>query len=112
MTKIINLMPHTLNVELPSGERLAIEPHDAKNPARVDVKNVPLDAVAGIPVTTAVYGDVVGLLEPEDGVVYVVSMLVGSRVAGTRDDIYGPDSGPTAIRENGNVKAVRGLIKY
>lgn len=128
LVNLVNLTPHIINIAL-NGNLLAIAPDGRE--ARVSAKNVPagevlLDDVNAIPVVQSVYGDVetvrknaegkpevlhVGVPEPEDGVVYIVSMLVGSRVSG-RNDIVGPDSGPTAIRENGQVKAVRNLIKY
>jgi hypothetical protein len=29
-----------------------------------------------------------------------------------RMDVYAPDTGPTAIREDGRIVAVRGLVQY
>lgn len=43
--------------------------------------------------------------------IYVVSALVASRCAG-RPDVYSPDTGPTAIRDDeGRIVAVRGLVR-
>ena len=109
---IVNLTPHTLNVQLPDGTGVSFPASGAQ--ARVSVKNIAVGDIDGIPVTTAVYGAIEGLPASEPGVVYLVSMLVGQIIQrqGSRDDVYGPDSGPTAIRENGQIVAVRGFIKY
>ena len=56
------------------------------------------------------YGEVEGLPEPQPGVLYIVSMLVAQRVM--RADVVSPDSGPTAIRENGQIVAVRALNRH
>lgn len=105
--EIKNYMPHTLNIELSSGERIAIE---SSGVARCAVKNVQVGEVDGVPVVSAEYGEITGLPEPQDGVVYVVSMLVAQRAG--RADVLSPDSGPTAIRENGQVVAVRNLVRF
>ena len=51
-----------------------------------------------------------GLPEPVAGVVYIVSDMVLSALAGSRADVVAPDTGPDAIRENGQIKAVRGFV--
>lgn len=105
--KILNYMPHTLNIALPSGEIIAIE---SSGVARCAVKTVQTGDINGIPVVAAEYGEIVGLPDPADDTIYVVSMLVAQRAG--RADVVGPDSGPTAIRENGQVVAVRNLTRY
>lgn len=104
---IKNYMPHTLNIVDPSGKEIAIESSGA---ARCAVKNVVVGEVDGVPVVSAEYGEITGLPEPQDGVVYIVSMLVAQRAG--RADVLSPDSGPSAIRENGQVVAVRNLVWY
>ena len=56
------------------------------------------------------FGAVEGLPDPVDGVVYIVSGMVLSELAGSRPDVVSPDTGPDAIRENGQIKAVRGFV--
>jgi hypothetical protein len=51
-----------------------------------------------------------GLPDPVAGVVYIVSGRVLSELAGSRPDVVSPDTGPDAIRENGQIKAVRGFV--
>jgi hypothetical protein len=55
------------------------------------------------------WGEVTGLPDPQEGVIYVVSALVAGRVQ--RPDVYSPDTGPDAVRESGQVVAVRRLIR-
>ena len=107
--ELINLTPHVITII--AGDMHSVIPASGQV-ARVSVRNIPDGYINGIPIVKSVYGEVEGLPEPEEGKAYVVSMLVGQRVAGTRSDIFGPDSGPTAIRENGVIVAVQALIRY
>ena len=56
------------------------------------------------------FGSVEGLPDPVAGVVYIVSGMVLSALAGSRPDGVAPDPGPDAIREHGPIKAVRGGV--
>jgi hypothetical protein len=60
-----------------------------------------------IPVIAREFGAVTGL--PTDGTPCIVSALVLGACAGM-SGVYAPDSGPTAIRENGQVVAVTRLV--
>ena len=54
-----------------------------------------------------VFGDVVGLPEPQPDTFYIVSSVVMTALAGTRPDCVAPATGhPDCIRENGIVKSV------
>ncbi len=108
MTELINLTPHTLNV-IVGERRLEIPPSGTI--ARVSVKSVPAGEVAGIPFVENMYGEVEGLPAPEEGKAYIVSALVGGRVTG-RTDVFGPDSGNTALRENGQIVGVVRLVRF
>lgn len=109
MTKIVNLTPHTINVQI--GETVHAYPASGIL-ARVTAKEIAAEPVAGVPTVQTVYGEVEGLPEPEEGVIYIVSALVGSRVHG-RVDVFGPNSGATAIRnDKGHIVAVTSLIQY
>lgn len=124
MTTFINLTPHTINIAV--GNDIIAIPPDGRE-ARVSVKSIGVGAVllggVNIPIVQSIYGVVetvdangtevlhLGLPKMVVGVVYIVSMLVANRT-GDRDDVFGPDTGPTAIRENGQIKAVRNLVKY
>ena len=56
------------------------------------------------------FGQVEGLPEPVEGTIYIVSGMVLSALAGSRPDCVAPDTGADAIREQGQVKAVRGFV--
>ena len=60
-----------------------------------------------IPVVTRAFGEVFGL--PADGTPCIVSALVAGAVPG-RAGVYAPDSGSTAVRENGQIVAVTRLV--
>lgn len=115
---IKNFTPRTISVQL-SGEVVAFPPvkgEDGKPlPVRVVQTNNPLPHLElgelDIPVSQPVYGGVTGLPDPEDGTALVVSTMVADALRGSgRTDIYVPDSGPDAIRENGQIVAVRRLL--
>ena len=115
---IKNFTPHTISVQL-SSEVVAFLPvkgEDGKPvPVRVNQTNSPLPHLEvgelDIPVSVPMYGGVTGLPEPEDGTVLVVSTMVADALRSSgRKDIYVPDSGPDAIRENGQIVAVRRLL--
>lgn len=105
--EILNYTAHMISIELPSGEQIGI---GSSGIARCAVKNVQVGEFAGVPIVSSEYGEITGLPDPVDGVVYVVSMLVAQRAG--RADVLSPDSGPTAIRENGQVVAVRNLVRF
>lgn len=53
--------------------------------ARLTGKNNRIGEIDGIPIFKTVYGEVAGLPEPQDGVVYVVSTLVKQRCRDRKD---------------------------
>jgi hypothetical protein len=56
------------------------------------------------------FGQVEGLPAPAPDTVYVVSGMVLSALAGSRLDAVAPDTGADAVRENGQIVAVRGFV--
>jgi hypothetical protein len=116
--KLINLTPHAIVIRplISEGYDHPFEGTAVVVPASGDVARVAtlpstvVGDLAGIPVVASPsFGDVVGLPAPQDGVAYIVSGLVLSRAFG-RTDVFAPDTGATAIRENGQIVAVRGLV--
>lgn len=113
-----NYTPHTISIQL-SGEVAHFHPErgedDKPLPVRVVQTNNPLPPLEvgelDIPVSHPAYGGVTGLPSPEEGVVLIVSTMVADALRSSgRCDIYVPDSGPDAIRENGQIVAVRRLL--
>ena len=103
--EFINCTPHALTIEglgtlAPSG----VTP-------RCAAMRVKVAPVGGVRISSLILGDVTGLPVPVEGVCYVVSTLVLSALKGVRKDVYAPDTGPDAVRENGQIVAVRGLVQ-
>lgn len=109
---MINLTPHALTLRTPAGDDIIIEP--SGEVARVaTTPGAECGELGGVALFSATsFGEVEGLPAPKDGVVYIVSGLVGGQVSG-RDDVVVPGTGPRdgAIREDGRIVAVTRLIK-
>lgn len=109
---MINLTPHTINVvDGVDGETLhAIEP--SGQVARITTTPViqgTLGLPGGIvlPVTSTRYGDVEGV-PAVGGEKFLVSSLVLDRLGPEyRGQAFAPDTGPTAVRKDGQIVAVR-----
>ena len=103
---LINCTPHTIKVvgmgELPpSGHQV-----------RVEMVEIITTDLGGVPVITRKPGLVTGLPRDERGAILpclVSSMVLDALPAGTKN-VYAPDTGATAIRENGQVVAVTRLV--
>ena len=102
---MINLTPHAITLQKPDGTRVTIAPSGQL--ARVSTAEQVVAELDGTPVITRTTGDAEGL--PEEGTPCIVSAMVLAAVPG-RKGVYAPDSGPTAIRENGQVVAETRLV--
>jgi len=106
---IINLCPHAISVVNAAGDVVAtFEPSGTQ--ARVAVSSETVAVASGVPVKRTVFGAVSGLPAPQDGVIYLTSTLVAQ--AARRSDVVSPDTGPTAVRENGQVIGVRSFQTF
>ena len=88
--KIINLTPHEVTVVGSNGDVLMKIPASGQV-ARCSVSRAVIGKLNGIPVAKSVMGDVEGLPEPVDNVVYVVSRVVAEAMKGKRNDLIIPD---------------------
>lgn len=102
---MLNLTPHPITLQFPDGTRVTIPPSGQL--ARVTTEEVVVGWASGLPVVSRTLGEATGL--PEEGVPCIVSSMVAGAVPG-RKGVYAPDSGPTAVRENGQVVAVTRLV--
>lgn len=99
--KFVNCTPHAIMLNdgttfPPSG-----------NVARVSSSFTDFDADG---VCTVQYGDLTGVPEPQDGVLYIVSAMV--LAASKRTDLVAPATGhPGCVRENGFIKSVPGFVR-
>ena len=103
--KFVNLTPHALTVEglgtIPASGAIA----------RVSVNSTDVGTISGVRLRAQLKGDVTGLPVRVEGVVLIVSGMVLDALGGTRrSDVVAPDTGPDAIRENGQIIAVRGFV--
>lgn len=102
-----NLCPHALQLVKEDGSVLVLEPF-SQSPARREVVRSESESIEGFGITTESLGPVVGLPEPEPGVVLVVSRLVMQGCPG-REDVYVPGE---LIRDGaGAVIGARGLCR-
>ena len=107
---MLNLTPHAITLALPYGGSVTIPPSGRLarvTSQEVVVGEVVVGAMQGAPIIKRQFGAVEGL--PDDGTPCLVSALVLSACPG-RAGVYAPDTGPTAIRENGQVVAVTRLV--
>lgn len=104
--KIVNLTPHDITITNgptfpPSG-----------TVARVSVLQVDAGDINGIPVKTQTYGDIVGLPEPQAGMVFIVSALtLAAAKAAGRDDVVAPDTANAVRNDAGHIVSVPGFVK-
>ncbi len=127
--KFVNLTPHDITIygtrreaiQCPNtGEMIVddlpvVQTLPSAGSARVDtarVRELDTGTVSfSCRVIRQTMGEVTGLPDPVPGTAYIVSLVVLTALGGARPDVYAPDTGPDAVRENGQVVAVRGLVQ-
>lgn len=103
-TQIVSLLPHEIVVRL-DGRDITIPP--SGQVARVAATARAVAKVGDIPIVATEFGEITGLPEPKPGVLYLASTILAQAAARLgRADVVSPDTGPTAIRANGQVVAV------
>ena len=107
--KIMNLTPHGVALANAAGEITATLQPSGKV-ARMAVNREETGTLMGLPVSTSVFGEVVGLPDPAPETIYLVSTLIAQAVR--RRDVVSPDTGPSAVRKDGQVVAVRGFQAF
>ena len=106
---MINLTPHKIEVRY-NGVGMTFEP--SGKVARVAMIEKVEGDWAGVPVISRVAGKVEIPEVPQGEPILVSSMVLDAmRQQGIQMEAYAPDTGPTAIRENGNIVAVTRLVK-
>lgn len=110
--KLVNLTRHPIVIRPAAGGELTIAPDGRLAliaTTFVVAGTLDVDGVA-VHVSATQFGQPQGVPEPEPGVVFIVSTPMAQKLA--RADVLSPDTGPTAIREAGQVVAVRGLQSF
>lgn len=112
---VINLTPHKVVV---------ITEDENRNPsfyefppsgtvARVSSTQTEVARIGNISIVKTEFGEVENLPESQENTIYIVSSLVAQALAGKRDDVVAPDTGPTAYRdEEGRITAVRRFQRW
>jgi hypothetical protein len=106
---IINMTPHAISLYNADGTAvLQVFPASGKT-VRIAEQDSPAPAVEGIPVVARTYtsmevvegGVVSALPDPQDGVFYIVSIVVldAARKLGGRPDFVSPDTGRGCVRD-------------
>lgn len=111
MTTFINLTPHAITVCLPTSfgsNRYTYEPSGTVARCAVVREEIPM--VGPFRCIRQTTGDVEGLPERQPATFYIVSGMVLQALNGSRPDVVAPDTGPDAVRENGQIVAVRGFV--
>lgn len=111
MNNVINLNKHAVILSSSSegDEAVNIVFPPSGMVASVSTKEVMAEDANGLPCVRVEYGDIQGIPDPQEGVFYIVNMLILER--SDRTDLIAPDTGPSAIRftdgpQKGNVRAV------
>ncbi|MFI1204809.1 hypothetical protein ACH4VR_36175 [Streptomyces sp. NPDC020883] len=111
LTLKVNLTPHSLNVYDKTGERLIETLPGQGNVRTLESKEIPTGDVEGLPTGDFHFEkEVIGLPEPAEGTVYVVSLVaaLGLMAAGiARDDVYVP--GGLVRDEKGGIVGCKGI---
>jgi len=102
---LVNLTPHELNIVFDENTTFFIP---SQGVARMKEVVVPAGEAHGVPLIRSEYGGVVGLPDPQVGVVYITSMLVASHVK--RPDVVSP--GELQRDANGRVIGCKSLKTY
>lgn len=104
---ILNCTPHAIVWQNEKGERVTFSPIGII--PRVETLEIASTPVWGVPVVERTTGEVQGLPEQIEGTFIIVSSMVLS--ASDRTDLVAPDTGATAIRNNGNIEAVTRFVR-
>lgn len=112
---VVNLNPHKIVVLNHEGQT---EYPPAEKPCRIKTEQKLVGWLHATPIFSTVYGEIENLPPPTDYAVdpeyrtfYIVNNLILAALKGSRPDCIAPDTGPTAVRENGQVVAVKQWIR-
>ena len=105
--KLINLTPHDITVEKKDGARVTYPA--SGQVARVEVEDIIIGSIDGIPVSKGKVKEVTGIPERQDGVMYIVSLYVLQN--SDREDLISPDTNSAIRDDKGKIIAVRGWRK-
>lgn len=88
MTEIKNLTPHPITIVVSDDISYIVAPCGIV--ARCTSETKVIGNINGIPKTQTVYGEVIGLPEPKENTIYIVSAIV-AKACPNRDDLVIPN---------------------
>ena len=100
----VNCTPHALTIL-----GLGTLPASGVVP-RCTTSRVEMPPIGGLRLVRQEVGAVTGLPDAAPDTIYIVSGMVLGALNGTRSDVVAPDTGADAVRENGQIVAVRGFV--
>lgn len=111
MEKIINLTPHTVAICDEAGNILKTYPSTGN--ARVKTEFRDLIPIDGVPAKSVSYSATEGLPAAEDGIFYLVSMVVAQANPG-RIDLLSPNTAPGEVIRDaaGQIVGVKSFARY
>ena len=111
--KLVNLTPHEV-VVLNDANNVVLRVPPSGQVARVSAQEKVVGTINGVPLVKTEYGEVQGLPDPQQGTIYIVSLLVLQAMAGKRSDLVAPNTSPTplgAVRDaQGRIIGVRSFV--
>jgi hypothetical protein len=110
--KLVNLTPHEIKIVGQDGEVITTIPPSGQV-ARVRTKQAVVEYVNDIPIVKTTFGDVEGLPEPRENIVYIVSSIVAQAVP-HREDVIAPDTSPQGVvrDEKGQIIGVKRFQRW
>lgn len=97
---IINLNKHSVS-GLFNGSVVTFPACEQGKECKVAVTSKEVERIPGFKCVETTYGEVQNVPDPQEGVVYIVNMIVLDRMP-NRKDLIAPDSGPSAVRNEKN----------
>ena len=115
--EFVNLTPHAISIVANDGDDSVFTVAPSGTVARVEMTESKAESLCDqygnefVAVIRRTAGAVSGIPASVAGTVYLVSSMVLDAMRGTsRVDVFAPDTGASAIRQNGQVVAVRRLV--
>jgi hypothetical protein len=107
--QLINLTAHEITLREDGRDDFIIP---SSGQVRCGMSTLDMDPLLGWPVTQIEIGDAVGLPEPKEGIIYIVSNMVLQKMRSVRNDLVAPNTMHKAYRnERGDIVAVRGFVR-
>jgi len=110
--QLINLTQHVIRL-VDDNDGIIEEIQPSGLVARVATAQEIVGSYMGRPIARTKFGEIENLPAPEEGKLFVTSSIVAQAAARKgRNDVVAPDTGPSAVRREGQVWGVRGFQTF